>query len=172
MRDVYCIENSGNNFILKDLQQCSKRGVKLVGASYLIRNLDMELGKRTKLVVLSLGRREEVIKMIRYLLIHAQFTNRVIQSSLLRAHLRKDYKMVMHYEDFLGTNLVNETKNIFKTAHKLDMSLQHSHILRSKIMIKRFLSKHRAPRMLKDNLLYKPPKGLMIKRGMRECGIE
>lgn len=166
------------------LQKCSKYGVNMRQTNYVITHINDQLARLQKSlrdmarrrsnmkeieVVRTRQKLKEYRRCLKYIILHCKNTTASLQSLLLHAHKRKDYDMMM----FMLIHAPKvDTKKVAKKyagGRDIDMTVELTKLHQVDKVLSPFIRREIAPGGKLDRLLYAPPTGLMILRGMREC---
>lgn len=171
---------------LETLQLCCKLGIKMKtvtrlfdGVQLKLRGIDRLLqGKRivchgktyTSSYVKShlaelVTQQVELTKVLRYFLIHGSVARNTLMSAVMHAHREGNVRLLKLYKPYITFKDIDDIEKKYKSGSGLKQRYMDLALEPLRTFVR---NEMRAGGKL-DRLLYRPPSGLMIKRGMREC---
>lgn len=150
------------------LQKACRANVKLESVTSLLRDVNKQIIKNDTLKRISVAKlakdRHRLSLVVRYILIHCKVPEPTFFDLVLRAYNAKDTKLLQIYKKHLTPNQIDEIANMYPDGNIIKQTLFDM----STKPLKDFVAREIQPNGKLDNLLYRPPDGLIIKRNIRE----
>lgn len=150
------------------LQKACRAGVIMDSIVSLLRDSHKQILKNDTLKRISATKlaedRHRLSRVLRYILIHCKVPEPTLFDLVLRAHKANDMKLLQIYKNHLTTTQIDEIAKTYPNGNTLKQTLFDM----STNALKDFVAREIQPNGKLDNLLYRPPDGLIIKRNIRE----